>query len=280
MLPWVFGFTWQAGNLIFLGIFYSVVVVIITSFIVAASRSTNNLKPARVGEILWHDSFADLPSSSKVCRHVITGELQNRICPNGFDCRICDLHPKLVLESAITSARVPDIKKADNSIFGLNMPADRLYHRGHAWAKREHDGTLTVGLDDFAARVIGKPEKVELPKIGAEVEVNGTGWTFQKDGARIRVLSPVDGKVIAVGSGDDGFYLRVKPGNGIDLRHLLKGTEIRPWIMREMERLEEMLSSEKVGLSLADGGELVNDLPKNYPAVNWDSTLGEMFLEP
>jgi hypothetical protein len=93
-------------------------------------------------------------------------------------------------------------------------------------------------------------------------------------------LSPVDGKVVAVGGSEKDFYLRVRPKNGIDLRHLLKGGEIYAWIMQEMERLEKMLSSEKIGLSLADGGELVNDLPKNYPEVDWDNVLGEMFLEP
>lgn len=280
MLPWVFGFTWQAGNMIFLGMFYSVVIVIFAMFIVAARRSIGNLKADQADEISWHDSFADLPASLKVCRHVITGELQNRVCPNGFDCRVCELHPKLVLESAIASPKFSTHQKTDMSIFGLNMPPDRLYHRGHTWVKKEQDGTLTVGLDDFTEKVIGKPDFVELPKVGTELEVNGTGWAFQKDNTRIRVLSPVDGKVVAVGNGEDGFYLRVKPKNGPDLRHLLKGSEIRPWIIREMERLEEMLSNEKVGLSLADGGELVNDLPKNYPEVKWDSVLGEMFLEP
>jgi hypothetical protein len=278
--------------LIFLGIFYSVVVVIFTTFIVATRRSSKNLKADHADEIAWHDDFVELPGSSKVCRHVISGELEHRVCPNGFDCRICELHPKLVLESAINPARVqiqkgPTVstdfgnpRRVENSIFGLDMPTDRMYHRGHAWVKKEHDGTLTVGLDDFAKRIIGKPATVVLPKIGSELEVNGTGLLFEKDGAKIRVLSPAEGKVVATSNGDKDFYIRVKPRNGIDLRHLLKGDEIRPWIMREVERLEEMLSSEKVGVSLADGGELVNDLPKNYPEVDWDNVLGEVFLEP
>lgn len=283
MFPWVFGFTWQTGNLIFLGIFYSVVVVIFATFIIAARRSVKDLKLDNLDGLSWHTDFNELPASARVCRHVISGELQNRICPNGFDCRICDLHPKLVLAKAV-STNVAKVSKpsqgCDESIFGLDMPTDRMYHRGHTWVKKEYGGTLTIGLDDFGKRIIGKPDIVELPKIGADLEVNGTGWLFEKDGTKIRVLSPAEGKVIATGNGEKGFYLRVKPKDGIDLRHLLKGAEIRPWIMREMERLEEMLSSEKVGISLADGGELVNDLPKNYPEVDWDNILGEMFLEP
>ncbi|MGO9482042.1 MAG: glycine cleavage system protein H [Candidatus Kryptoniota bacterium] len=290
MFPWVFGFTWQAGHLIFLGIFYSVAAVIFTTFIAAAKRSVRTIKSGGVDEISWHDDFAELPASTKVCRHTISGELQSRICPNGFDCRICQLHPELVLAKAASKHLTKAQKSSrghDDAIFGLNMPTDRLYHRGHTWVKKGNDGTLTVGLDDFGRKIIGNPDAVDLPEIGTELEVNGTGWLFEKDGTMIRVLSPVEGKVIEIGNGEsessrDGkdFYLRVEPKNGIDLRHLLKGEEIRPWITREMERLESMLSSENVGLSLADGGELVSDLPKSYPEVDWDNVLGEVFLEP
>ncbi len=280
MLPWVFGFTWQAGHLIFLGIFYSVVVVIFSTFIVAAKRAVKRFNSGSVDKLSWHDAFAELPNSVKICRHVINGELEHRICPNGFDCRVCELHPQILLERAVNLAKVQNLRKVENSTFGLDMPSDRLYHRGHTWVKKEHDGTLIVGLDDFAERIIGKPDTITLPEVGTELAVNGTGWFFEKDGTKIRILSPVDGEVVAAGKGKNDFYIRVKPKNGIDLRHLLKGSEVRPWIMREMERLEEMLSSEKVGLSLADGGELVHDLPKNYPEVDWDSVLGEVFLEP
>lgn len=266
--------------MIFLGIFYSVVAAIFATLIIATRRVLKNLKSGDADEISWHDDFVDLHSSAKVCRHVITGELESRICPNGFDCRICELHPKLLLAEAVSHSKAPNSRKDGDSIFGLKMPVDRMYHRGHTWVKKENDNTLTVGLDDFGRRIIGKPDTIELPKIGSELHVNGTGWMFEKDGTKIRVLSPVEGKVIAAGNGEDDFYIRVQPQNGIDLRHLLKGEEIRPWIMREMERLETMLASEKVGISLADGGELVNDLSKNYPGIDLDNVLGEVFLEP
>ncbi len=281
MFPWVYGFTWQTGNLVFLGIFYAIVAVIFATFIIATRRAAGNLgKSKDFAAISWHDGFAELPKAAKVCRHVMTGELENRVCPNGFDCRVCELHPKLVLERLLNSDRFPPPRNADAMPFGLNMPTDRFYHRGHAWVKKEKDGMLTVGLDDFGRRIIGKPDFVQLPKVGTRLEVNGPGWTFEKDGRKFRILSPVEGKVI--GSAYDGneYQLKVKPENGTDLRHLLKNEEIRPWIMREVERLESLLSNEKIGVSFADGGELVDNPSGNFPEVNWDNVLGEMFLEP
>ncbi|MGH7457121.1 MAG: hypothetical protein ACRENG_37570 [bacterium] len=43
------------------------------------------------------------------------------------------------------------------------------------------------------------------------------------------------------------------------------GAEIRPWIMREIERLQLALASEDLGMSLADGGVPVEDLSQGYP---------------
>ncbi|MCI0695110.1 hypothetical protein L0337_24255 [candidate division KSB1 bacterium] len=94
----------------------------------------------------------------------------------------------------------------------------------------------------------------------------------------MRVLSPVDGEVIETGGPDKGWYLRVKP-NGADenMRHLLRGAEIRPWIMRELERLQLALAPEGIGMSLADGGVPVEDLSQGYPEADWDTVLGDMF---
>jgi len=280
MFPWVFGFEWQAENLVFLGIFYSVVFAIFATLVVASVRSLKNLGKERdVASISWHDDFAGLPASAKVCRHVITGELEQRTCPNGFDCRTCELHARLSLENALKPSSAYNLRKTEERILGLDMPADRGYHRGHTWVSREHDGTLTVGLDDFAKKIIGKPDFVILPKVGGELEVNGTAWLFEKGGVKSRILSPVEGRVTAVGDGEKDFYLRIKPEKGIDLRHLLRGREIHPWIVREIERLEAMLTAEHIGISLADGGEMVDDLPESYPEVDWDNVFGEMFLE-
>lgn len=280
MLPWVYGFTWETGNVIFLTIFYSVAAVISATFAVATVRAFRDLKSDRIDEIRWHVDFNDLPDFAKSCRHVFSGEVEGRICRNGFDCRMCGEHGNLAMARLSTAASVggsANLCKV-TSIFGLNMPSDRLYHRGHTWVKKERDGTLTVGLDEFGKRVIGSSGQAELPKPGTRLFVNGTGWHFRNGNSKIRILSPVDGEVIAAGGRDAGFYIKVKPADDCDLRHLLKGAEIRPWMVKEVERLELILSSGKQGLTLADGGELVEDISANCHDLNWSEVAAEVFL--
>jgi hypothetical protein len=65
------------------------------------------------------------------------------------------------------------------------------------------------------------------------------------------------------------------------MRHLLRDAEVKPWLMRELERLQLALTMEGASLpSLADGGVPVADIAAAYPRTDWDAVCGEMFLEP
>ena len=164
--------------------------------------------------------------------------------------------------------------------FGFDLPQDRLYHRGHTWVRPEADGTLTVGLDDLARRLVGTPERVVLPAAGERLQVNGPAAALTTRGHEVRVLSPVDGTVVEASGEGPGFTLRVDPGGTPDLRHLLSGAEVRAWALRELERLQRALGSSALGAALADGGELVADVGEALPGDRYDALLGEMLLEP
>jgi hypothetical protein len=172
--------------------------------------------------------------------------------------------------------------ETEAEIFGMSFPLDRMYHRGHTWARREANGTVTVGLDDLGSRLLGTPDAVDLPGLGSRLHSNGTAFRIHRREADVRILSPVDGEVVETGGVDRGFFLRVKPLDGaIDMRHLLRDAEVKPWLMRELERLQLTLTMEGASMpSLADGGVPVADIAAAYPKTDWDAVCGEMFLEP
>jgi hypothetical protein len=277
MLPWIYGFHWNLGHIIFLGAFYCVLTAMAVTLIAAARHTRRALIEHRVEEIGWHADFHDLPARDRVCRHVISGEIQSRECPHAFDCRQCETHAKLIQRHPVET---PDQPEED--LFGMAFPLDRFYHRGHTWAHPEPDGTVTVGLDELGSRLLGTPDAVDLPEPGTHVEANGTAFHVRKRDANVRVLSPVDGEVVETGGSGRGWYLKVRPmATGEPaFRHLLRGAEVRPWLMREMERLQLALVSEGGAPTLADGGEPVADIAASYPKADWDAVCGEMFLEP
>jgi glycine cleavage system H protein len=280
MFPGVDGFSWSAGNIIFLGIFYTVVLIIAATMIYAVVRAVLDIKLRKAEAIRWDADFEDLPIRARSCRHELAGEVRQRTCRNAFACGNCAEHSQFLKARAASAIpATPDPADAA-TIFGFELPLDRLYHRGHTWVRPDPDGTLMLGLDDFGSRLLGVPDNVELPAVGARLRANGTACIVLKNDATIRILSPVDGEVVEARTADAGWLLRVRPENGGDTRHLLQGHEVRPWILREMERLELALASEGVGLSLADGGEVVRDVPAACPGVDWPEVWGEMFLVP
>jgi hypothetical protein len=281
MLPWNYGFHFGAASYIFMGAFYTVLLVVSTTFLNALWRTNRDLSQGKAEDIRWHSDFHDLSAADRSCRHVLTGEFKNRECKHAFDCRQCKTHAKLIARHPLVHAAVSG-DAAEDEIFGMSFPLDRMYHRGHTWARPEADGTVTVGLDDLGARLLGTPDAVDLPEIGSRVQVSGTAFRFHKREADVRVLSPVDGEVVETGGVNQGFYLRVKPLSGpIDMRHLLHDAEVKPWLMRELERLQLALTMEGASVpSLADGGVPVSDIAAAYPRTDWDTVCGEMFLEP
>jgi glycine cleavage system H lipoate-binding protein len=271
MFPGVFDFQWSPGHVIFLGAFFCVLACVLIVLSAVLLKTLRDFRARRVEAIRWDSNFHDLSAAQRRCRHELTARIAARICPNGFDCRQCDQYDEL--------AARPSKITADDA-FGFDLPQDRLYHRGHAWVKPNDDGTVDVGLDDFGARLIGDPDAIDLPAEGSRLEVNGTGWTMTKGGQEIRVLSPVEGTVVATGGPGDEWLLRVKPPEGkTSLKHLLRAEETCAWLLREVERLQQSLSPQAIGVSLADGGQPVRDLTKAYPQANWDAVWGEVFLE-
>ena len=161
MFPWNYGFHFGAGTYIFMGAFYTVLVVVATTLLNALWRSHRDLSKGKVEDIRWHSDFHDLSAADRTCRHVLTGEFPSRECPNAFDCRECETHAKLVAMHPLGAGR-----RSRSEIFGMSFPLDRMYHRGHTWARPEADGTVTVGLDDLGTRLLGTPDAVDLPEPG------------------------------------------------------------------------------------------------------------------
>ncbi len=52
----------------------------------------------------------------------------------------------------------------------MNVPANLKYTTSHEWVRTEADGTVTVGITEFAQDALGDIVFVELPKVGAKVE--------------------------------------------------------------------------------------------------------------
>jgi glycine cleavage system H lipoate-binding protein len=273
MFPGIDGFHWTAGHVVFLSLFFAVVVTIVATVVSAAWRTAHAVRTKQAIELCWKSDFAELPESDRRCRHELAGRVLSRTCDNAFDCRHCSKYSQFAVLPATGLA--PDL--------GLNYSEDRLYHRGHTWVKPASDGTLTIGLDELADRLIGKPDSIQMPEVGSELAINQTAWRIKKNGKEIAVRAPLEGTVIGVGSAKEERYLKIRPTldptDPATLRHLLRGPEVQGWLLRELERLQVQLRAPNTAPALADGGVLLPGLMDALPEADWDTVLADTFLE-
>jgi CheY-like chemotaxis protein len=77
----------------------------------------------------------------------------------------------------------------------FQIPGGVFISDGHCWANVSEDGSAKVGLDDFAKKVIGKIDAVELPNLGMTVKKGQSLFTIEQGTRNISFKSPVSGKV-------------------------------------------------------------------------------------
>lgn len=272
MLPTAYEFHWDLGHLIFLGVFYGVITVVACTLALAFHNWRRDLRRRRAEQIGWHETMHDLPAERRHCRHEFTGSVAVRVCAREFDCAHCPDHASFAAEEA-ASCQAP-------AATGLDLPANRLYHRGHTWVEPQADGTCKIGVDDLLQRCIGRPEHVVVPAVGCQLQAGGKGGVLERGDLRVRVTAPLDGEVVATGDFTDGCLYQVKPaGDPPRLDHLLSGVEAQMWMTRELEALQRRLTPRGAAPVLADGGVPMGDLMTAYPDADWDGICGDLCLD-
>jgi len=77
------------------------------------------------------------------------------------------------------------------------VPDDRRYSSDHEWA-RLADGTVRVGITDYAQDALGDVVYVDLPTVGAHVDVGGVLGEVESTKSVSEIYAPVAGEVVAV----------------------------------------------------------------------------------
>lgn len=110
------------------------------------------------------------------------------------------------------------------------------YLSSHEWARIEEDGTVTVGISDYAQDSLGDVVYVECPDVGTTIVAGEQVAVVESVKAASDIYSPISGEVIEVNavledtpeivnesSYDDGWFFKVRPDNLDDLSGALDG---------------------------------------------------------
>ena len=177
-------------------------------------------------------------------------------------------------------------------IAGFLVPNNVMFHRGHAWARLGENNIITVGMDDFAVKLLGSVDSISLPEKGAKVKQGSPGWLMEADARPIQMLSPVEGEVVEINSevvnspalafGDPygkGWLFKVMNSNPTaNLENMVPTAMIGKWLEEIRETLSCLLRGQAAAGLHQDGGEPVLGLAKAVDPQRWDGLAREFLL--
>ena len=79
-----------------------------------------------------------------------------------------------------------------------NIPADLKYTEEHEFVRVASDGTVEVGITDYAQGELGDVVYVELPQVGAKFSKHDVFGTIEAVKAVSELFSPLSGEITAV----------------------------------------------------------------------------------
>jgi glycine cleavage system H protein len=115
-----------------------------------------------------------------------------------------------------------------------NIPSDLRYAKSHEWVRPEADGTVTIGITDYAQNSLGDITYVQVPKVGATLKAGETFGVVESVKAASDLYAPVGGTVTAVNAAlanapetvnkapyTDGWMLKLKVADAKAIETLL-----------------------------------------------------------
>jgi glycine cleavage system H protein len=128
-----------------------------------------------------------------------------------------------------------------------NAPEELKYSKSHEWARLESDGTVTVGISDYAQQALGDLVFIETPEIDRTVKAGEACAVVESVKAASDIYAPVSGEIIdtnpELGNAPelvnndpygDGWIMRIRPSDKAELETLLDAASYQD-LTREQE---------------------------------------------
>jgi len=254
----------------------------------AQARDAGKPLSGQAGKIVfWKNKLNERPPWQRPCIHHMKGQIDFKACTNEYRCDSCAFdqyfQDQFTVHAVVNPVDVLNVR-------GFKIPQGYYLHPGHTWLKIEEGGDVRVGLDDFALRLLGPFDSIDLPLMGKEIDQGRSPFVGTRQNRRARILSPISGVVTDVNpdirekSGaasrspySSGWMVRVHASDlRGDLKRLMIGAETVDFLKGEVDRLYRVIE-EEAGPLAADGGDLAADLFGKLPQLKWDR-LTRLFL--
>ncbi len=115
-----------------------------------------------------------------------------------------------------------------------DFPTELRYTQTHEWVREESDGSVIVGLNDYAQQQLGDIVSIALPDIGSEVDATDEICSIESSKIASEICSPISGVILEVNEEledspglvnadpyGDGWIFRIEPYDTFEFDELL-----------------------------------------------------------
>ena len=150
---------------------------------------------------------------------------------------------------------------------GFEIPVNYCFHPAHTWVVREGRESARVGVDSFATQLLDKVDAIVVTGEQRWVRQGQKLMTLTSGGQTLELVSPLEGVVTAVNPEvlshpelllrepyKGGWVCTIKsPEIDINLRNLVQGPMVAPWMQNSISRLNHLLAPAEA-VRAQDGG--------------------------
>ncbi len=172
----------------------------------------------------------------------------------------------------------PILPQYDSLVFdrsSIAIPSNTYFSKGHTWLKKNNDGSISIGIDEFGSMALGVLSILNCAPVGQELKRGEMIFEGAYGSKTVKFLSPINGKVKSVNENIFGKKIS-NPYEiwGVQLaskdfsdnqKSFMTGTDASNWIKKEYVKLKSFINSHSPKIDLAgttmfDGGSLSNDM--------------------
>jgi glycine cleavage system H lipoate-binding protein len=188
-------------------------------------------------------------------------------------------------------------RKAEPS--AAHIPADRFFlpkgffvSKAHTWVELTFSGEARVGIDDFAQKVIGSIDRIEVAPLKKELNKGDTLLTVAHGNRVLSIPAPISGTVLTVNESlfdspqilhQDpyvaGWVAVIVPKNiSTELRLLAIADDAAKWLRKEVSRFRDFIKEQAqigvplpAGVTMLDGGAPLNGALEQFNENTWNA---------
>jgi glycine cleavage system H lipoate-binding protein len=146
---------------------------------------------------------------------------------------------------------------------GFSVPQGYSFHPGHTWVLREGRDNARVGLDKFAAELVGKLDRIEVTGASRWVRQGQRLASLHAGSISLDLMSPVEGVIMDINKDvledptltsrdpyKNGWIAVLKsPDLPTNQKNLLQGSMVGPWMHYNVTRLNAALAKANPGFA-------------------------------